>query len=108
MNYLQQLIDLRGLTCQDIATGTGYGYHSIQKTVKGVRRHPLIREAIAKHLHIDALRTWGRGSVLYLRKLVAVEANRVAEEKAKTARETFLAKYADHATLPAKRKAVNV
>jgi len=108
MNYLQQLIDLRGLTCQDIANATGYGYHSVQKNVKGVRCNLPIREAIAKHLHVDASRIWGRGSVLYLRKLVAVEANRVAQERAEAARDNFLKKYSDSATLPAKRKAVNV
>lgn len=108
MNYLQQLIELRSLTFYDIADATGYGYHSIQKNVKGVRCNLHIREAIAKFLHIDASKVWGRGSALYLRRLVAVEANRVALGKAEIARTQFLEKYSDSATLPAKRKAVNV
>ena len=108
MNQLQRYIELRGISCQTIADATRFGYHSIQKNVKGVRCNIKIREAIAKFLDIDASRAWGRGSLLYLRKLVAAEANRVADEKAKTAREEFLKKYSDGATLPAKRKAVNV
>lgn len=108
MNQLQRYIALRGISCQTIATGTGIGYHSVQKHVKGVRCNVRIREAIATFLGIEASLAWGRGSVLYLRKLIAAEANRVADEKAKTVREEFLKKYSEGATLPAKRKAVNV
>lgn len=108
MNHLQQLIDLRGLSAQDIATATGFGYHSVQKNVKGVRCNLRIRQAIADYLNIDCNKTFGRGSVLYLRKLVAEEANKKAAEKAEQTRKKFLKKYADSATLPAKRKAVNV
>ncbi len=108
MNYLQQLIQLRSMTMQDLATAINLGYHCVQKTVKGQKRGVATRAAIAKHLGIDASRTWGRGSVLYLRKLVAIEANRVAAEKAEKARADFLKKYSDSATLPAQRRAVNV
>lgn len=108
MNYLKQLIELRGLTAQDIATATGFGYHSVQKNIKGVRRNLAIRTAIAECLELDPAKTWGRGAALYLRRLVAVEANRVAKEKAEVTRTEFIKKYSDSATLPAKRKAVNV
>lgn len=108
MNYLQQYITLNNLTCQDIATGTGYGYHSVQKTVKGVRRHPAIRTAIAEYLGLDPAKTWGRGSVVYLRRQVAVAANRAAQEKAEKARREFMKKYSFIATVPAQREAVNV
>jgi hypothetical protein len=108
MNYLKQLIDLRDLTCQDIATATGFGYHSIQKNIKGARRNTSIRNAIAGFLDLDPARTWGKGSVIYLRRLVAIEANQVAQEKAEVTRTEFLKRYSDSATLPAKRKVVNV
>jgi|SRR6185369_6478736 len=108
MNYLQRYIKIRGLSCQAIADSTGIGFHSIQKNVKGVRRNQAIREAIAKYLGLDPVKTWGHGSVVYLRKMVAVAANRAAEEKGQKARREFLEKYSDDATLPAKRKAVNV
>ena len=104
MNNLQKLIELRGLTAQDIATGTGYGYHSVQKNVKGVRCNLNIREAIAKFLHIDASRTWGRGSMLYMRRLLAVEANLAANRHAEIAREKFLSTHSYTAT----QKSVNV
>lgn len=108
MNYLQRYIEVRGISCQDIATATGCGYHSIQKTVKGLRRGLPIRQAIAKHLGLDPVKTWGHGSIVYLRKMVALATNQAAEEKAQEARRKFLKKYSDDATLPAKRKAVNV
>lgn len=109
MNYLQRYIELRGLNCQIIANSTGYGYHSVQKAVKGVRRHPVIRTAIAQYLGLDPVRTWGRGSALYLRRMVAVETSRAADRAAEQARSKFLAKYnvsTDNLTL--KRQAVNV
>ncbi len=108
MNYLQQLIELRGMTVQDLATAIQLGYHCVQKTVKGHKRGVQTRAAIAGYLGLDPVKVWGRGSVLYLRRLVAVEANKVAQQKAETTRTEFLKKYADCATLPAKRKAVNV
>lgn len=108
MNYLQQLLELRGMTIQDLATAISLGYHCVQKTVKGHKRGIKTRAAIANHLGIDPERTWGRGAVLYLRRLVAIEANKVAQQKAEKTRIEFLKKYADAATLPANRKAVNV
>src|SRR6185369_13056489 len=105
MNYLQQLIELRGMTVQDLATAINLGYHCVQKTVKGHKRGVQTRATIAEYLGLDPVKVWGRGSVLYLRRLVAIEANRVASEKAETARTEFLLKYSDSATLPAKRKA---
>jgi len=109
MNYLQRYIEVLGISCQDIATATGYGYHSIQKTVKGHRRSVPIRAAITQHLGLDNEKTWGRGSVVYLRRMVAVAANRMADEKADAARSKFLAKYGEDAgNVTAKRRAVNV
>jgi hypothetical protein len=108
MNYLHRLIELRDLTCYDLASTTGFGYHSIQKNVKGVRRNPQIRTAIAEALGLDPVKTWGRGSVIYLRRLVAIEANRAADKHAAVTREKFLKKYSDGPTLPHQRKAVNV
>lgn len=104
MNYLHRLIKLRGLTFYDIAAGTGYGYHSIQKAVTGDRKPLKIREAIARYLQIDSIKAFGRGSAMYLRHQVALEANKQAE----THRKELLKKYCEEATLPAKRKAVNV
>jgi len=104
MNYLQQLIKLRKLDCRDIAAGTGLGYHSIQKTVTGDRKPIRIREAIAKFLDIDASKAFGRGSAMYLRHQVALEANKQAE----IYRQELHEKYCDGPTLPAKRLAVNV
>lgn len=104
MNYLQQLIKLRKLDCRDIATASGLGYHSIQKTVNGERRSVKIREAIATYLQIDSSKAFGRGSAMYLRHQLALEANKQAEIH----RQELLKKYCDAPTLPAKRAAVNV
>lgn len=108
MNYLQQLIELRGMTVQDLATALNLGYHCVQKTVKGHKHGVATRNAIAAYLGLDPVKTWGRGYTVYLRRQVAVEANRVAQEKAEAARVKFLGKYSVIATLSAKRNAVNV
>lgn len=106
MNYLKQLLDVKGITCQDISAGTGYGYHSVQKTVKGHRRQVQIRNAIATFLGLDPTKAWGKGSMIYLRRQVAIEANLMAAQRAESAKKAFLAKYTR--ILPAKAKAVNV
>lgn len=108
MNYLQQLIELRGMTVQDLATAIGLGYHCVQKTVKGHKHGVQTRNAIAAHLGLDPVKAWGRGYAIYLRRVVAIEANKVAQQKAEIARTEFLKKYSDNATLPAKRKVCNV
>ncbi|MBT0664734.1 hypothetical protein KI809_10525 [Geobacter pelophilus] len=105
MNDIQRYLGLRNITCQQIANATGIGYHSIQKTVKGLRRCVRIRAAIAEYLDLDHTKLWGRGSVLYLRAQIAIEAGRQAEKK----RQEIIKKYApDARNIAAKRKAVNV
>ncbi|WP_277058756.1 hypothetical protein [Trichlorobacter lovleyi] len=109
MNYLQRYIELRKTSCQEISNAVGLGYHSVQKVVKGVRRPLIVRKAVAEYLGLDPVKTWGRGAAMYLRHMIAVEANRMADEKAEQARAEFLAKYgASSNNLTAKRQAVNV
>ena len=108
MNYLQQLIELRGMTVQDLATAIGLGYHCVQKTVKGHKHGVVTRNAIAAYLGLDPVKAWGRGYAIYLRRMVAIEANLVADKRAEATRTEFLKKYSDSATLPAKRKICNV
>lgn len=106
-DYLKQYItELRGISFIDLANALKLGHHCVQKTVKGQRRNPNIRRAIAEHVGLDPEKTWGRGSVVYLRRMVAVEAGRVAEEKAQQARRAFLQKY-DGQSVNAKNRAVN-
>lgn len=105
MNNLQRYLDLRGLTAQAIALAIGIGYHTVQKTIKGHRRCPRIRIAIATYLGLDAEKLWGRGSVLYIRKAVAEEASRQAETK----RREIINHYAPSApSVKPLRHAVNV
>ena len=105
MNDLQRYMDLCGITCTDIAAGTRLGYHSVQKVVKGHRRAPKIRAAIAYYLGLDPDKLWGRGAAMYLRARIAVEAARQAEAK----RLEILSKYIpDGANIAPKRRAVNV
>ena len=108
-NYLQEYIELRGLSIQGLADAIGLGYHCVQKTVKGHKRGVNTRAAITEYLGLDNDKTWGRGAVVYLRHKVALEAKRVADEKASQARVAFLAKYSGTIdNLTGKTKAVNV
>lgn len=76
MNDLQKLIALRGLTAIEIAQATGANYHSVQKTIKGVRIIQCVQPVIAAYLGLDEKRTWGPGSRRYLRQLIAEEIDR--------------------------------
>ena len=108
-NYLKQYLELRGLTCQDLAIAIGLGYHCVQKTVKGHKHGVRTRAAIADYLGLDPIKTWGRGSVIYLRRMVAVEANKVADQKAAKTKNDFLAKYNGNGSgLHCKASTVNV
>ena len=105
MNDLQRYLDLRGISCQEIATATGIGYHTVQKTIKGLRRCARIRTIIALYLGLDQDKLWGRGAILYLRAQIAIEAGRQAEVR----RQEILKKYlVGSENIDPKRRAVNV
>jgi len=83
-NYLQKLLDLRGVTAFEIAEATGANYHSIQKTIKGTRLVKTVKPVIADYLGIHEARAWGPGSQAYLRRLVEKEvAKKAAIERQK-------------------------
>lgn len=91
-NYLQKLLDLRGITVLQIAQDTGAGYHSIQKTVKGVRAARTVKPIIAEYLGIDEDRAWGVGSQAYLRQLVEKEIARKAAQNRRDLEARYLQK----------------
>ncbi len=73
MNDLQQLFKLRGISMQRLADALGLTMHPVQKTVKGTRKTPHIRAAIAGYLRITVDECFGAASRRVLRKLIREE-----------------------------------
>ena len=73
MNDLQKLLKLRKITVVQIAKASGEDYHSLQKTIKGIRQTPHIQETVAKHLGLRVWRTFGQQAILTIRGLIAQE-----------------------------------
>jgi predicted transcriptional regulator len=89
-NYLQKLLDLRGITAFEIAEATGANYHSIQKTIKGTRVVKTVKPVIANYLDIDEARAWGPKSAAYLRSLVEKEVTKKAVQERKKLERRYL------------------
>lgn len=94
MNDLQQLLTVRDISLRDLAAAIGYGYHSVQKAVKGTRPNLLIMEAIAVYLDLSYDQVWGDQAPLTLRRLIRQELRN---------RQTSLA-----GSLPGRRASINV
>lgn len=73
MNDLQQLFKLRGISMQHLADEIELTMHPVQKTVKGTRVTPHIREAIAKYLGLKVDECFGPTARRFLRKLIRQE-----------------------------------
>lgn len=105
MNDLQKLIALRGLTAFQIAQDTGANYHSVQKTIKGVRIIHCVQPVVAEYLGLDPDRAWGPGARSYLRKLIAEEIDRQSAGERKRLRDLYLRDSA--ARVPKNRRSSN-
>ena len=73
MNDLQRLFRLRKITMQQLADQLGMGMHMVQKTVKGVRHHTHIQEAVAGYLGMTVDQCFGLRASDFLRPLIALE-----------------------------------
>ena len=107
-NYLQRYIDARGITCAEISTATGIGYHTVQKTVINLRCGTKTREMIARYLGLDPAKTWGQGNALYLRNRIVAEINKRTTVFAESRRQKLLKKYLDDGNVAEKGAVVNV
>lgn len=103
MNDLQRLLKLRGITMQDLADATGFGMHSVQKTVKGVRAMPAIQTAVAGHLGLEVKQCFGPSSGKVLRGLIAKEIKLSARKYTKQLKQKMLGS----PTVPLEQPAVN-
>lgn len=103
MNDLQRLLKLRGITMQRLADETGFGMHTVQKTVKGVRGVAGVQQAVADYLGVKVDQCFGPTSSVTLRRLIAQEIKRKAQVY-----ERILTKEAlGTSTLPSDQRAVN-
>lgn len=84
MNDLQRLLKLKNIHETALARTTGLNYHSVQKTVKGVRKTPAVQDAVAATLGFPKDKLFGPGSGKLLRRLIQTEikkkAARIANE----------------------------
>lgn len=103
MNDLQRLLKLRGMTMQRLADETGFGMHSVQKTVKGARPTPAIREAVAVFLELKVEQCFGPSSGKVLRRLIAKEIKLSARKYTKQLEQKMLGS----STVPSEAPAVN-
>ncbi len=73
MNNLQRLFKARKISMRNLAEQLGQDMHSVQKTVKGTRQTPHIREAVAGFLGLTVDECFGTRSASLLRQLIAQE-----------------------------------
>lgn len=83
MNDLQKLITLRRVHIKTMARSIGHGYHSVQKTIKGVRATRPVQEAVAAHLGLTWQQAFGPGRSAHLRRLILAEITKAGREKVK-------------------------
>lgn len=98
MNLIEKLLKAKGLNKCQVARELGLGYHSVQKTIKGVSyttkrgelkfrecRH--IREKFASWLGYTYEFIWGPSADVFLKKLIREEIDRRIERRAKVDKE---------------------
>lgn len=109
MNNLQTYLKIKGITAADITEGTGCGYHSVQKTLKGLRKGRIVREAIAKYLNLPYTHIWGSASGRHIKQLIQQAIKDTAKQRAVAEQQRLERKYlhCTGAILKGRQRAVN-
>jgi len=94
MTKLQALVKLRGIPVIRIAREQRVGYHSLQKTVKGVRKSRPMLQALARHLGLSAHALLGPNADTIITHLIEIEIERHAEERRRELKKLYLSKEA--------------
>lgn len=105
MNDLQKLLEIKGISAKDISLAANENYHSVQKTIKGQRPTPHIRQAIADYLGYQVDQLFGPGSTRKLRALINREIDTRTEIDRERLRRRYLIDMAN--SIPNKRMAGN-
>lgn len=103
MNNLQRLFRARGISLVKLAPELDINYHSLQKTVKGVRSFRRAQAAVAGYLGLTVEQCFGPRSARYLQPLIECEINRKRTEY----EEKLKGKFLNSPTVSRHRKAVN-
>jgi len=90
LNDLQKLLRLKKITLRQIAHVSGVGYHSLQKVVKGVRKTPSVRRAIASYLNVTPEALWGPKSHTVIYYLMEKEIEHQACDKREELKNGYL------------------
>ena len=96
MNNLQTYLKIKGISATDVAAGTGLGYHSVQKNIKGLRNNRVVREAIARHLDLPYTHIFGSASGRHIRKLIQHAIKETASQRARAEQQRLERKYLNH------------
>jgi hypothetical protein len=95
MNHLQKYLALKGITARQIEQATGLGYHAIQKTIKGLRKGRVARQAIADYLGLPYTHVWGAAAARHLNKLMPKAIEDRAQQSAHAERRRLQQQYLD-------------
>jgi lambda repressor-like predicted transcriptional regulator len=89
MKDLYKLLKLRGTTIRQIARETGAGYHSLQKTAKGVRRQPRMQKTIAAYFGVSSKFLFGPRRDATIRFLLEREIDKQGEKLRRDLRKRY-------------------
>lgn len=92
MNHLQSYLRLKGISAQQIHLATGLGYHAVVKTIKGVRKGRVVRQAIADYLQVPYEHIWGTGSARHLKRMIQQAINDRAQAENRRLQQRYLDK----------------
>ena len=94
-NSLQKILQLRGLTCRDLADAIGENYGSVQRIMSGDRSSPIrIRRKIAAFLNLDADKIWdGVDAERYLARQIQINIDQAAAVALKQIRQNYRKRY---------------
>lgn len=91
MNDLQKLIILRRVSIPAMARSLGHGYHSVQKTIKGVRSPRHVQDAVADYLGLTWSQAFGPGRSAHLRRLILAEISKAGRAKVRSLQAQYFA-----------------
>jgi len=94
MNDLQLLLQLKGITIRQLSRVAGVNYHSLQKTIKGIRNTKAMQEYIASFCGASRDSLFGPRREKIIRLLMEMEIEKQAEACREELRKVYLNKKA--------------
>ena len=89
-NDLQAVFELQGQSIRRLAQTAGCGYHSLQKTIKGIYNFKKARQIIADYFQVSEESLFGKNRPAVIRYLIEREIEKQAKEKREEFRRLYL------------------